>query len=145
MNKRNISLIVCIAIVLAVFYYVRNPLVTKVIINNHVFTVDVAVTGAEKERGLSFRESLAPNRGMLFPYDNPQAYRFWMKDMRFPIDIIWIRDKIIVDITKNAVVQKDGKLTVYSPRMPADSVLEINAGLSDTVGIKIGNRVIIDN
>lgn len=143
--KKPFLLLFVIVVSLVGIYYWRNPLVTKVTINNYVFTVDVAVTSAEKERGLSFRNSLPNNHGMLFPYDNAQQYRFWMKDMKFPIDILWIRDKTVVDITKNAAVETDSELTVYAPRAPADTILEINAGLSDELGIKIGDRIAIDN
>ena len=56
--------------------------------------VDLALTDEEKARGLSGRESLDEDEGMLFVFDVPGNYGFWMKDMNFAIDIIWLNEKI---------------------------------------------------
>lgn len=127
------------------WFYVKNPLTTKVIIQGHEFLVDVAVTNAEKEKGLGYRKSLGENNGMIFPYDHYEQYTFWMKGMNFPIDIIWIRDNSIVDISKNVPVSTNGYLPTYAPSMPVNKILEVNAGISDKYGIKIGDLVTIRN
>jgi uncharacterized membrane protein (UPF0127 family) len=57
----------------------------------HQFSVDVAATPEQQERGLMFVKSLAPDRGMIFPYDPPQQIAFWMKNTLIPLDIIFIR------------------------------------------------------
>ncbi len=133
--------------VFAIWYYTRHPFVTTVTIKNTTFTVDVAVTAKEKEIGLGFRDSLEPDRGMLFVYDHKERYPFWMRNMRFSIDIIWIDDRTIVDITKNVPVSDKPvqELPLYHPNVPVDKVLEINAGLSDTYGLSIGDTVKIKN
>ncbi|QJQ31149.1 DUF192 domain-containing protein [Sphingomonas lacunae] len=57
----------------------------------HRFTVEVAATTAEQQRGLMMRTSLAPDRGMIFPFDPPKAASFWMKDTLIPLDLLFIR------------------------------------------------------
>ncbi|MBI3955979.1 DUF192 domain-containing protein [Candidatus Gottesmanbacteria bacterium] len=129
------------------WYYTRHPLVTTVTVRDATFTVDVAVTPNEKEVGLGFRKSLGDDRGMLFVYDHKERYPFWMRAMRFPIDIIWIADRTIVDISKNVPVSDKPveQLPLYHPMVSVDKVLEINAGLSDAYGISIGDSVKIRN
>lgn len=129
------------------WFYTKHPLQTTVTIRNTIFTVDVAVTGKEKEVGLGNRDSLALDRGMLFAYDHKERYPFWMKGMRFSIDIIWIDDRTIVDITKNVQPSTAPieQLPIYHPIVPVDKVLEVNAGLADQYGISIGDTVGIKN
>lgn len=138
-------LIFCgIALVLFLFwYYWKHPLATQLEIRGNIFTVELAVTAKEKERGLGYRDSLAPNSGMLFVYQNRDRYGFWMKGMRFPIDIIWIMDQTIVDISKNVPVPTAGALPTYTPKEPVNKVLEVNAGVSDRLGIQIGDTITI--
>jgi uncharacterized protein len=80
---------------------------------------------------------------MLFVFDKADYYSFWMKNMKFPIDIIFIRGDKIVSISKNAVAPKsaDASLPIYKPEAPVDKVLEINSGLSDKHNIKKGDKV----
>ena len=145
MNKKLIIWLLILLGIFTVWFYIKNPLTTKVTIHNHEFLVDVAVTEAEKERGLGYRKNLDVNKGMIFPYDHYEQYQFWMKGMNFPIDIIWIRDNSVVYISKNVPVSSDGYLPTYSPHVPVNKVLEINAGLSDKYGIVIGDLVTIRN
>jgi len=125
------------------WYYIRHPLVTRIEVGSTVFTVELAITEAEKEKGLGYRDNLAPDHGMLFPYDHAEKYSFWMKGMRFPLDILWIRDSKIIDISKNVPIATSSVLPIYSPQEPANQVLEVNAGTSDKDGIKIGDSAII--
>jgi|GEM_PF-831717 uncharacterized membrane protein (UPF0127 family)/lipid II:glycine glycyltransferase (peptidoglycan interpeptide bridge formation enzyme) len=96
-------------------------------------------------RGLSGRPSLSPNDGMLFIFPRPKRYRFWMPDMHFPIDIIWINDDKVVDITESAS-NKFNPLhpKFYRPLCDANYVLEVNAGFSEEKGIKVGDVVDLD-
>lgn len=132
-------------VLLTLAYYVRHPLTTTATIKNVRYTVEVAATPQEKEVGLGGRDSLKPRHGMLFPYDHAERFSYWMKGMRFPIDIIWIRDNRIVDISKHVPVSKGGVLPVYSAREPVNLVLEVAAGESDRNGFQIGDIVVIDN
>ncbi len=134
-----------LVLLFAFWYYSKNPLITKVSIRDQIFLVDVAVTPLEKQRGLGGRDRLAEKHGMLFPYDHKEIFPFWMRGMRFPIDIIWIADKTVVDITHNAPVASDPEntaiLPTYKPKTPVDTILEINAGEAVKYGIQIGDAV----
>ena len=83
---------------------------------------------------------------MLFPYQQQSRYNFWMKDMHFPLDIVWIgADCRVVDVTLNALPPAPGQtleeLPLYSPKLPAQYVLEINAGEAQAKGIEAGSPV----
>ncbi len=101
-----------------------------------VVRVEVARTEAEKIQGLSGREGLAPARGMLFVYDTPVRPVMWMQGMRFPIDIVWIRDGRVVDLVREAKPPSPGEAPqVFAPREEAQYVLEVPAGFSRRYGI----------
>ncbi|QQS38371.1 DUF192 domain-containing protein [Candidatus Woesebacteria bacterium] len=118
---------------------------TEIEINGVAITVEVAKTEEAIQRGLSGREVLATNHGMLFIFDKGNRYPiFWMKDMKFPLDIIWINDSTIVDISKNISNPNPGDTTnlpLYKPGHPADTILEVNAGFSDIHNIRVGDLV----
>jgi len=121
---------------------VNPPLATgKMVIAGRVtLTVELARTSEEQVRGLSGRTALKPGHGMLFVYDRPQAVSIWMKDMRFPLDIIWIRAGRIVAIEKNAPpLTPAGPERVYTAT--ADLVLEVAAGLIDRQKIRVGDSI----
>ncbi len=116
-------------------------------INVKTLSVDAEVAGNSKDRkrGLSERDSLPLTGGLLFVFEKAGRWGFWMKDMKFAIDIIWIdENKRIVDISKNVAPEpgkKDRELAVYKPASDAIYVLEINAGLSDFNNLEIGDSV----
>jgi uncharacterized membrane protein (UPF0127 family) len=139
--KKTIIISVTILALFSLFYYLRHPLGVKVQIGNDVFHVDVAVTNPEKELGLGNRDFMESNRGMLFTYDHKERYSYWMKNMRFPIDILWIADNTIVDITKNIPVDTSETLKIYSPKVPVNKALELNAGTSDQLGIHVNDTI----
>jgi len=104
----------------------------------HRFTVDVAATPEQQQRGLMFVRSLAPNRGMIFPYDPPQAVAFWMKHTLIPLDMIFIRaDGTIARI---ATAKPLDETSVPSGE-PVVAVLEIRGGRSAELGVREGDRV----
>jgi hypothetical protein len=76
--------------IITALYYLRNPLIPKLSINNHVFTYETAITPEELMRGLSGRDPLPENHGMLFIYDHKEQYKFWMNEMKFPLDLSFI-------------------------------------------------------
>lgn len=116
-------------------------------IGDKSFSVELALTQEQQALGLGERDSLAKNSGMLFVFKPARQETFWMKDMRFDLDIVWITDGKIVDISRHVTAPKEGAKTedlpTYSPNTEVDHVLEINAGEAD--GMKIGDRVEIIN
>lgn len=139
--KKYIAFALLLLAGITIWYYHAHPLVTQVEINGNKFIVELAITEAERQKGLGYRDSLADNRGMLFVYDHPEQHRFWMKGMRFPIDIIWIENKKIIDISANVPISDDVILPTYAPKLPVSQILELNAGTVDRLGIKIGDTV----
>ena len=107
-------------------------------INNKKFYVELAQTSEEKSQGLSQRKNIRNNGGMLFIFSESADYLFWMKEMRFDLDIIWIDKGRIAYIKKN--VPHDF-LEAINPEVRADQVLEIKSGLSDKYNFKIGDEV----
>lgn len=102
--------------------------------------VDVADSDQEKITGLSNRPSLGRDEGMLFVYDPPFRPSFWMKDMLFPIDIIWIgEDKKVVAIEQAVTPETYPKS--FQPPVPISYVLEVKAGFSKERGISTGDLV----
>ena len=112
-----------------------------VIIAGVRLSVEVADTPAERGRGLSGREMLPENSGMLFVFDTPGRYGFWMYGMKFPLDIIWIDEKLrVVYFVENAQPCVNICET-YEPPADALYVLEVNAGFVKKYGMKIGDVV----
>lgn len=106
-------------------------------INNVDLYVELADTPEKRVQGLSGRKELKNDRGMLFVFDKPNTYSFWMKDMNFPIDIIWIGEDLkITDITHNAKPESYPK--IFQPKKPAKYVIEVNSGWNFKNGIQIG-------
>jgi uncharacterized membrane protein (UPF0127 family) len=116
----------------------------EVTIGIHRIQVEVADTPDRRSRGLSGRSRLGEGRGMVFPYARAERHGFWMYDMRFDIDIVWIREDRIVDVTSRAPHDPPGALPSYRPKEPADLVLEVPAGTAESLGWKIGDRVTVD-
>lgn len=113
-------------------------------VGDTMIRVDIARTSEEQKRGLSGRGALPENDGMLFLFSEKQIPRFWMKDMKFPIDIVWISDGVVVGIEENIDPQmgiSEEELRIYTPPEPIDVVLEINAGKAAEWGVKVGGVV----
>ncbi len=106
----------------------------------HRFTIEVAITGEEKARGLMFRRSLADDAGMLFPYEPPQEATMWMRNTYISLDMVFIRADGVVHRIElgtepfaEAVIGSNGDVL---------AVLELKAGIADRIGLKAGDRAI---
>lgn len=109
-------------------------------VGTHPIRVEIAGTNAERVRGLSGRRDLAPGSGLLFVFPESATYGFWMKEMRFPIDIVWIGEDLrIVHIAANVAPQTYPK--VFRPAEPARYVLEMPATSMRKMGVKPGTAV----
>lgn len=110
--------------------------------NRVAVTVEVARTETEKVQGLSGRDRLAPDRGMLFVYEAPARPLIWMRGMRFPLDILWIRDGRVVDLVRGAKAPAPGEAPQeFAPCEDIQYVLEVAAGFVDRHGIAVGDQV----
>jgi len=144
---KKIIIIVVVIFIIAVLFLIGRSLLSnnsfnltpqaKAIINNSSFNLLLAKTPKEKEVGLSNKKSLPNNEGMLFKFEKAGYYSFWMKDMKFPIDIIFIKNNKIVTIYNDVKPPVNNKeLAIYQPLEPADTILEINSGLAKKYGFK---------
>lgn len=116
-----------------------------VILAGQKISVELADTGAKRAQGLSGRDPLPAGTGMLFIFDQPGVYPFWMNQMKFALDIIWIDKGKIVDIWANAPPPLAGQaIPRYSPKAEALYVLEVNAEFVAEESLKIGDIVTID-
>ena len=147
--KKTIPILFAIVIVLYFFAYFFLPKLNspnaetkEIFIGNTKMIVEIADTAEKMALGLSGRKSLGENSGMLFLYSEPGMYSFWMKDMKFPIDIIWIgANGKIVDITKSALPESYPK--TFTSKEPAKYIIEANSGWFDQNNIKIGDAAVI--
>jgi uncharacterized membrane protein (UPF0127 family) len=119
----------------------------RVTIEGQPLDVEVARTPAAREQGLSGRESLAPGTGLLFLHPTTARHTYWMKDMRFAIDVLWMRHGRIVDVSHRVPAPgpgEDGRAIQVAPRVPCDVVLELPAGYARAHGFDVGARVTIE-
>ena len=152
MDKRNLLAFVIVILFIVVVFFLINKNIFKINLENFKYTdikfvkiagqsikVDLALTEAEREQGLSGREELRDNEGMLFifsvrdgsAFGGEQASKFWMKDMNFPIDKIWVNE-----IMKIVYIKKDARPESYPITYGPDEgyakyVLEVVSGFSD--------------
>jgi uncharacterized membrane protein (UPF0127 family) len=104
----------------------------------HHFTVDVAATPEQQETGLMFVKHLAPDHGMIFPYDPPQPVAFWMHNTLIPLDILYIRPDGTIARIANAKALDD---TPLPSGEPISAVLEIAGGRAAQLGIGPNDKV----
>ncbi|HBI16848.1 MAG: hypothetical protein UR60_C0015G0006 [Candidatus Moranbacteria bacterium GW2011_GWF2_34_56] len=146
MSKNKIVLgigLLIIFLFLELFFYLKKENEDyknekKASLGECAINLEIVSEDEKRKRGLSNRDSLCDNCGMLFLFDKEGDYFFWMKDMRFPIDIIWLRDNEVVYIAQNVSHQSK---SVYSSREKADKVLELNANDASRCNIKIGDKL----
>ena len=111
-------------------------------LEGNTIAVSIADTEEERELGLSGRPGLAPGSGMLFIFPEVGKYAFWMKDMRFSIDILWLaNDGRVIYIKEN--VSPNTFPASFAPSSPARYVLELPAGYVQTHNITVGDKAIL--
>jgi uncharacterized membrane protein (UPF0127 family) len=120
----------------------KDRAVITVTLGAETLTLETAVSTEAVTQGLSGRTKI-PADGMLFVFPQAEPRYFWMKDMNFPLDMIWLRDKTIVGITYGAAVppenERHNPAQFYNSPVPADMVIEVEAGraVSFAVGMKL--------
>ena len=148
--KKNIIIVFAIAVViiLSAVIIMAWPLATPktvlVAINNNVIKAETADSVLTQYHGLSNRPSLCPDCGMLFNFPDFQEREFVMRDMEFPLDIIFIADGKIINIAANLPPEGHEPSVIYKSNGPADQVLEVNGGYAEQKGIKVGDMITIN-
>lgn len=121
------------------------PIKSLVALGSHELVVELAQTPAQWEKGLSGRDSLQGIDGMLFLFPHYHIPVFWMKDTYIPLDMIWLKDNVVLGITPDVPPSNDSNPPTYSPNQPIDAVLEVPAGSSKANNVQIGDTLTINN
>ena len=114
----------------------------QIIVGSAQVVVEVADTEALREQGLSGRLNLPEGRGMLFVFENDDTWGIWMKDMQFPIDIVWA-DASGTVVTVAVNIAPDTYPDSFYPTIPARYVLELQAGFTATHDIVVGSKIVL--
>ncbi len=141
--RKILPVVILIVLVIATFV-LQKSYGEKVVYfpDGTAIAVELATTPEEKSRGLMFRESLEESRGMLFIFERPGYYAFWMKNVRFPLDILWLDENFaIVHIERSVPPCSAEPCASYIPKAPAKYVLEVSANLSQKKGLKAGDKL----
>lgn len=112
--------------------------------NGAVIRAEVMFRPEDMVRGMMYRDSLAPDRGMLFLHGEPGRYSYWMYQVKIPLDLIWLdADKRIVEMSPNTPPcrSKASQCPQYGGNQEALYVLELAAGSIEKHGLKLGSRL----
>jgi len=141
--KRILILLIVSLLIMAGLFYILSLRETSanVCFKDRCFLVELAKTPEEIRKGLMFRESLEPDKGMLFIFEEESEHSFWMKDTKIPLDIIWINSNKEVIFIEKGVQPCQGECEVFSPEVVARYVLELNAGTTDSLGVGLGDKL----
>ncbi len=112
-----------------------------VLINNEKFFLNIADTQEKKIRGLMLIDDIPEDKGMVFLFSNPEYKAFWMKNMKIPLDILFIYKNKVVKIYKEVPVCKEDFCPTYESEHKIDSVVELKGGICNKYGIKIGDKI----
>lgn len=145
MTKKIMIVLIVLAAVIAGGFWLRYwlwPYRAKLLIKDKKLAVEIADNYAKQTLGLSGRQSLCASCGMLFVFEKAEDRIFWMKDMKFPLDIIFLRDKKVTGFSLEVPMPRDGAeiARVKSPG-EADMVLEVNAGFVRKNQIQLEDEV----
>jgi len=148
MKKNNFSqynsFIILIVFVVALFLLLNNTgdfkNIKQVRIAGEEIQVELALTQEDRLQGLSNRININPDSGMLFVFEQSGEHPFWMKEMNFPLDMIWINENMKVVYIKNNA-QPDDYPQIYGQGYDAKYVLEVVAGFAEQHNFKIGDSV----
>lgn len=137
-----VSIILAIGILsFALFLYMQHaPLSEEKTVTYHAFRFEIADSDAERTQGLSGRRDVPAGSGLLFIFDRPERYGFWMKDMLISIDIIWLSDDGTILAIEEAVSPDTYPTPFYPPR-PVRYVLETRVGEAKAQGWVVGTRI----
>lgn len=112
-------------------------------VGDQVVQVEIRDDEVERELGFSGRKSIGDNEGMLFVFGELVQPTFWMKDMQFSLDVLWIREGKVVQIEENVPhpTEAEAVIATMIPQNPVDMVLEVPSGWVSRTGVKVGDEV----
>ena len=117
----------------------------SVVLGGKTFSVEIADTQEEHALGLMYRDSMPADHGMIFLFPNEAPRSFWMKNTRIPLDIMYFdKDLKLVSISADTPPCRVSNCPSYSSKAPAQYVLELNAGLAASLGVKVGDQLTLN-
>ena len=130
-----------VTVLVLIYVYIERPVNSQTLsVNGHTYSLLIASTAASQEKGLGDRRSLPADEGMLFIFNAPAIQCFWMKDMYFPIDMVWVgAARQVLYIQSD--VQPSSYPDSYCPNVQAKYVIELNAWQTKHDGMKIGQSL----
>lgn len=128
-------------LVLLLMFALNSERQNRVCFENKCFNVELAIQNEEQKLGLMFREILRQNEGMLFIFEEKGKYGFWMKNMLFPLDIIWINENQEIIFTARNMQPCVERCRTIIPDKKAKYVLEVNAGTIEKLDINLRDRL----
>ncbi|MCR4326123.1 MAG: DUF192 domain-containing protein [Candidatus Roizmanbacteria bacterium] len=144
----TVLLIVGTVIILAVMRLKEKPTpsIQTLTIGNAHLDVTLADTDEKREQGLSGKPKMGENEGMLFTFPVSGTWTFWMKDMLFDLDFIYIKDQQVIALKEHIPAPKNnnGKVAIIEPSKEFDWLVEVHAGWVEKNSITIGQRVEIN-
>jgi len=150
-SLHSLLIILFLLVLIPIFIFLENKEngavenILSISLNGNTFDLELAKTLEEKSRGLSFRENLLENQGMIFVYDDEKERSFWMMDTLIPLDVIFLDSAgKIIEIKENMQPCEEslglGSCKPYNS-LPTKYVIEINAGLCNRLGLKVGEVI----
>lgn len=144
-----VSIVALTTLVAGIFFMVRKVNTVRddieIKMGDAVIIAGVARTDEEQEKGLGSYTEIGVQEGMQFPFEEPTWPTFWMKDMLFPIDIVWIAEGRVLGVVENIDPQigvTEADLKLYDPPDFIDSAIELHAGAVKKFNIKVGDEVV---
>ncbi len=121
-----------------------NTKITNVVIGGRKFSLEIANTPTKREKGLSDRNLIGSRQGMLFVFDKPSYQCFWMKNMRFNLDILWLDNANKLSYVQHNLSPASYP-TNFCPGSPGLYVIEVNGGTTERLNLHIGDTIKLEN
>ncbi len=160
MKSKQLLILIVIAILIIIFPAIFSHKITSdnksvekysdlcgmydkknILVGGNIIEAYISDTDCKRGLGLSGREMLKDHEGMIFIFDTVGSHGFWMKDMKFPIDILWLDDGLsLIGIEKTVATSTYPE--IFGQNYPSRYVLELPAGYSEENNVKVGNKII---
>lgn len=122
----------------------KLPISARATIGKRSINLEVARSPQEQATGLMYRDSIADDRGMLFVFEPARTVGFWMRNVRFPLDMIFIEKGRVKAIAAAVPPCNTDPCPTYGPETPIDQVIELRGGRATQLGVKVGDRIPIE-
>lgn len=142
MRKKSISLLILLVSLSWAGQVAKGKFIMIFFPDGHAVVAELAVTETQRQQGLMFREELKEDQAMLFIFEVEGIYSFWMKNMKFALDILWLdKDKRIVHIEREVPPCPQDPCPSYTPLQAAQYVVELKSGWAKRHGLRLYDRL----